>query len=83
MDLASRLTRDELEAAVNEADKRRLTDPEELRTALGAFAGRPGAGVLRNTLDRRTFTLTDSQLERRFLPIARRAGLPLPETGNE
>jgi very-short-patch-repair endonuclease len=35
---------------------------------------------LRKTLDRRTFTLTDSELERRFLPIARRAGLPPPQT---
>jgi very-short-patch-repair endonuclease len=32
-------------------------------------------------LDRRTFTLTDSQLERRLLPLARRAGLPRPRTG--
>lgn len=31
-------------------------------------------------LDRRTFTLTRSQLERRFLPIAREAGLPKPQT---
>ena len=35
---------------------------------------------LRETLDRRTFTLTDSELERRFLPLARRAGLPQPCT---
>lgn len=35
---------------------------------------------LRETLDRATFTLTDSELERRFLPIARRAGLPTPQT---
>jgi very-short-patch-repair endonuclease len=27
----------------------------------------PGIGVLRKVLDRRTFTLTDSELERRFL----------------
>jgi len=26
-------------------------------------------------------SLTDSELERRFLPIARRAGLPKPTTG--
>ena len=32
-------------------------------------------------LDHRTFVLTDSELERRFLPIARRAGLTKPETG--
>ena len=29
---------------------------------------RPGLGVLRKALDRPTFTLTDSELERRFLP---------------
>jgi very-short-patch-repair endonuclease len=42
--------------------------------------GRRGVAILRDTLDRRTFVLTDSELERRFLPIARRAGLPKPET---
>ena len=32
-------------------------------------------------LDRNTFLLTDSELERRFIPIARRAGLREPFTG--
>jgi very-short-patch-repair endonuclease len=36
--------------------------------------------MLRRTLDRHTFRPTDSWLERRFLPIARRAGLSVPET---
>jgi hypothetical protein len=36
---------------------------------------------LRELLDRRTFTLTDSELERRFLPLARAAGLGPPLTG--
>ena len=45
-----------------------------------SLAGAPGAAHLRSTLDHRTFTLTDSQLERRFLPLARKADLPLPET---
>ena len=40
---------------------------------------RPGLRILRQTLDRRTFTLTDSSLERRFLPIARRVGLTSSE----
>lgn len=31
-------------------------------------------------MDRRIFTLTDSALERRFLPIVRRAGLRMPRT---
>jgi very-short-patch-repair endonuclease len=42
--------------------------------------GHAGAAALRNLLDRRTFVLTHSELERRFLPIARRAGLPKPQT---
>jgi very-short-patch-repair endonuclease len=79
VDLASRLTRDDLEGAIGEADKRDLIDPESLRRALPDFGGQPGVAALRDTLDRRTFTLTDSELERRFLPIARQAGLPPPE----
>ena len=79
--LATRLSRDGLEAAINEADKRDLIDPESLRRALETTTPRPGVAILRQTLDRRTFTLTDSELERRFLPIARKAGLPKPQTG--
>lgn len=81
LDLAPILSRGGLEAAINAADKHDLVDPERLRAAVDAFAGRRGVAVLRSVLDRSTFTLTDSQLERRFLPIARRAGLALPETG--
>jgi very-short-patch-repair endonuclease len=51
-----------------------------LREELDGRPGRVGAPKLRQTLDIRTFTITDSQLERLFLPIARRAGLPLPIT---
>jgi very-short-patch-repair endonuclease len=80
VDLATRLGRKELEAAINQADKLDLIDPEALRAALHAMKGRAGTRVLREVLDRRTFTLTDSELERRFLPIARRAGLPPPRT---
>lgn len=81
VDLASVIDRRTLEAAVNEADKLGLTDPERLRAALGRYAGNHGVADLRHVLDRQTFALTDSELERRFLPIARRAGLPLPRTG--
>jgi very-short-patch-repair endonuclease len=80
VDLAARLTRAGLEAAVNEADKRDLIDPESLRSALDQLARRPGVATLRELLDRVTFSLTDSELERYFLPIARRAGLASPET---
>jgi very-short-patch-repair endonuclease len=80
IDLGTRLDRDSLEAAINEADKLDLVDPETLRTELEVHAGQPGVGPLRRTLDRRTFTMTDTELERRFLPIARQCGLPKPQT---
>jgi very-short-patch-repair endonuclease len=83
LDLAQRLPPRELEAAVNEADKLDLIDPDRLRTALDGREGRHGVGPLRALLDRHTLTLTDSELERRFLPIARRAGLPPPLTQRE
>jgi very-short-patch-repair endonuclease len=81
IDLAVQLAREELEAAINQADKLDLIDPEQLRAALEDIGPRPGLRALRETLDRRTFTLTDSELERRFLPLAGAAGLPKPETG--
>jgi very-short-patch-repair endonuclease len=80
IDLATRLGPRELEAAVNEADKLDLIDPESLRRALGHRHGQPGTPRLRRLLDRASFSLTDSELERRFIPIARRAGLPRPLT---
>ena len=80
IDLAPRLSRNELEAAINEADTLDLTSPENLRSALDACPPRPGVGPLRETLDRRTFRMTRSELERRFLPIVDKLGLPRPET---
>jgi very-short-patch-repair endonuclease len=80
VDLAARLGADALEAAVNEADRLDLIDPERLREALGHTTARKGAARLGRLLDRRSFTLTESKLERRFLSIVRRAGLPLPKT---
>jgi very-short-patch-repair endonuclease len=81
VDLAFRLPRNQLESAINEADKRDLIHHDALWSALGGFAGWPGVAVLRETIDLRTFTLTDSELERRFLPLVREAGLSQPETG--
>jgi very-short-patch-repair endonuclease len=80
VDLADRLPRDPLEAAVIEADKRGLVDPDQLRRALDAIRPRPGLALLRAVLDRETLALTDSDLERRFLPLVRRAGLSPPLT---
>jgi very-short-patch-repair endonuclease len=80
IDIAPHLTRNELEAAIREADKRDYIDPEQLRKALDTATPRPGVAILKQTLDRRTFRLTDSELERYFLPISDRVGLPRPLT---
>lgn len=80
VDLAGTVSPRALERAINEADKRRLARTDHLRAALEEMPRRPGIGVLRKLLDRRTFRVTDSELERRFIPLARSAGLPVPET---
>ena len=80
IDIAPSTNRNELETAIRAADKRDLVHQDTLRCALDDRRGQRGVGVLRALLDRRTFVLTDSALERRFVPIARRAGLPKPLT---
>ena len=80
VDLATVLPPSALEAAVNAADKLDLIDPESLRATLDRAPRRAGVGTLRRLLDRATFALTDSELERRFLPLARGAGLGPPLT---
>jgi very-short-patch-repair endonuclease len=80
VDLATVLTPAQLEAAINEADKLDVIDPESLRMALESAPRRAGIGTLRAALDQATFRLTDSELERRFLPQARSAGLGTPLT---
>jgi very-short-patch-repair endonuclease len=79
-DLAARHPRDEIEAALNEADLRGLIELAALRAQLDRTPPRPGVAKLRITIDRRTFTFTRSALERHFLRIVRRAGLPKPIT---
>jgi len=78
VDLATELPPRRLERAVNEADKHDLIDPEALRLASDEYEGQPGASALRRLLDRRTFRLSDSDLETLFRPIAEDAGLPPP-----
>ncbi|HEY5942461.1 MAG TPA: DUF559 domain-containing protein [Solirubrobacterales bacterium] len=81
IDMALRLDHPGIERAINEADKYNLTHPPEIRSALDERTGEPGVAVLRQILDRRTFRLTKEELERRFLPLSRGAGLPVPLTG--
>jgi predicted transcriptional regulator of viral defense system len=78
VDLATELGPIAIERAVNEADKRDLVDPETLRSRLDRYAGEPGAPLLRSLLDKRTFRLSDSDLEIFFRPIATKAGLLPP-----
>jgi Protein of unknown function (DUF559) len=81
VDLAVGLESGDLEAAINEADKHGLIAHQTLRRQLDDLPRHPGIAILRLLLDRHTFVLTDSELERRFVPIAREAGLPVPLTG--
>lgn len=81
IDLSLRLDRRGIERCINEADKYDLVHPPELREALDQRVGEPGVARLRPILDRRTFRLTKEELERRFLPLAHKAGLSVPLTG--
>ncbi len=83
VDIAPQLSDKRLERAVNEADRLDLIDPEALRREIGRMNGVRGARKLASLLDRHTFTLTDSELERIFKPIAAAAGLPPPLTGRK
>lgn len=78
--IAPRLSVGESERAVNEADGRDLIDPETLRSRLDELGPITGVRRLREALDRRTFAMSRSELERRFRPIANRVGLSKPET---
>jgi hypothetical protein len=80
IDQATRLRPRALARMVDEADRLDLVDPQALHEALGRYPGQHGVGRLRDLLGERTFLLTDSELERRFLPLAARAGLSPPLT---
>jgi very-short-patch-repair endonuclease len=81
IDIALDLDQPRLERAINEADRLELVDPPSLLEALDRYTAQPGVGRLRETLGRRTFRLTDSELERRFLQLVGKARLPTPQTG--
>jgi hypothetical protein len=80
IDLAARHDRMTVERMIDEADRLGLISPSVLRAALESHRGEPGVARLRTWLDRRTFRLTRSRLERVFLPLAAGVGLPVPET---
>jgi very-short-patch-repair endonuclease len=80
IDLAAELATEEVEDAVNEADRLDLIRTHLLRPALDRESKRPGVGRLKRILDAQTFSRAANALERRFLAIVRDAGLPAPET---
>jgi hypothetical protein len=80
IDLATEQGPRTLLRTINEADNRDVICAEDLREELDAYAGQPGVRPLRTLLDRDTFVLSDEELERLFLPLAREVGLPLPMT---
>jgi very-short-patch-repair endonuclease len=80
IDLAAGLATEEVEDAVNEADRLDLIRTHRLRPALDRELSRPGVGQLKRILDAQTFSRAANALERRFLAIVRDAGIPAPET---
>jgi very-short-patch-repair endonuclease len=80
IDQATQLPPKKLERAVNEADKLGRVRADALHASLDEHRGEPGVTALRALLDPLSFRLSDSELERTLRPIARAAGLPIPET---
>jgi len=82
-DLAALLTRQQLEAAITEAEVRRLTSPTSLADLVARHPGRRGIATLRRILEdtgRIGRTLTRSELEVAFLALVDTHGLPRPIT---
>lgn len=82
IDLAVDASEMELEYAIDEALVTKRTSIAKIEWRLRRIGGRgtPGTAFLRDCLDaRKRLGDIDSQLERRFLNLLRRAGVPLPE----
>jgi restriction endonuclease-like protein len=78
LDLAATTPR-RLDRAIERSEQLRLFDLPAVDSLLARSAGHPGCGRLRRALDAyREPAFTRSFLERRFLPLLRKAGLPVP-----
>ena len=79
LDFAAKAPLDRVRYALANADYHKVLDMEALRAIAGC--GRPGSTNLGETLKRHEPKLarTRSPLERLFLPLRERAGLPMPE----
>jgi hypothetical protein len=82
-DLAAVLTRQQLEAAITEAEIKRLTSPTSLADLIARHPGRRGTANLRRILANHSEigrTVTRSDLEVAFLAFLDAHGLPRPRT---
>ena len=79
VDLGDVVSRREVEQAVNQAEVLRLFDGKAVNEALARAGPRRGAGILRVVLaSYKQPTLTEKELEERFLALCRRTSLPSP-----
>jgi very-short-patch-repair endonuclease len=85
LDLADRVSRSDLEVALEDALRRRLTTTARLAAGInGRWWLLPGAKTLRYVLGRHGATvITDSRLESKLFDLLRRARLPLPQIQHE
>lgn len=82
LDCAGALSRDRLDRLLERAEQRSLLDTTPIEALLARTRGHRGAARLRRALELyRPPPFTRSGLERRFLELVRRAGLPVPSTG--
>jgi Transcriptional regulator, AbiEi antitoxin/Protein of unknown function (DUF559) len=80
LDLAEVVDRQAVERAISQAEVLGIFDLREVEDVLARATGRRGAGVLREILtEYEGPTLTDRELEARFLALCRAASLPEPE----
>ncbi len=80
LDLASILSRERLEAALNEAEVLGLSDRVSVWELLARYPGKPGTVTLRSILGdkQRVRGVTRRELERRFAATLARTDLPRP-----
>ena len=81
LDLAIVVGPEQLQAAFDQAEYRRLGSATSVETLLARYPGRPGTRPLRRVLEdhrRNGETVTRSLLERRLLALVAKHGLPCP-----
>jgi very-short-patch-repair endonuclease len=78
VDMAPRWHHGELDDTIERMSQMNLRSPEQLLNQLNSRPTIPGSAMVHKALTHWILSLTDTQLEQRFLPIAKRAGLPQP-----